>query len=728
MNLTILKIIIWPRDAKKSPRILNFKAGTINYITGSSKSGKSAIIEIIDYCLGSSGCSIPKIGPIRRSSAWYGILISTIEGEKLLARRDPNHQNSTDDYFINEGYSVEVPVRLEKNATRNNAKRILTRLARIPQSNIDFDETGSGFKGKASISDMTAFMFQPQRIIANNETMFYEADNEVHARKIREIFPLVLGVMDAETLTKQHRLKEVQRSIERLHRQLDILKIDRMKFSGEVRGRYIGAVQYGLATPYPVIEEVAPEILMERLKDIVLAWKKKYIYPDSDNQFISFERLSNLRDKEAIIGTEISNLRVRLTQLRQLSLVKESSELNLLRKRDRLSSASWLLEKLDLKNICPFCGSPSDKHEGEMKKLIETTRKVESQWKGIESVSPMFDGEEVVIKKLISEKEESLKQVRLERICIEEETEQLQDTREERAMFIGKLSEFIRLQKSLGNDGEIMNEIEKLKEEEAELLELVDFKQFSQRKETALFKFSRFASHYGSILDLETKSDLIQLDTNKLTIKVIDDHGRSAWLREIGSGANWLGYHVATLLSLHELFIKQHIPYVPSLLVIDQPSQTQFPDSTDREAEHEELQVVNKVFKALSSGIKRTNRTLQVIVSEHAGQSVVHNVDNLLLVEVWRKGRKLIPWHWDIEAFSELIGSKADYAAEDLLDSVIYPAVKEEFKDANISIHLLNAYFVREGLSFNAIVSSQKKKKQEFNGVIHLDLSIKVNI
>lgn len=30
---------------------------------------------------------------------------------------------------------------------------------------------------------MTAFMFQPQRIIANNETMFYEADKEEHAKK-----------------------------------------------------------------------------------------------------------------------------------------------------------------------------------------------------------------------------------------------------------------------------------------------------------------------------------------------------------------------------------------------------------------------------------------------------------------------------------------------------------------------------------------------------------------
>lgn len=148
MNFSILKIIIWSKDTSKAPRILDFKPGAINYITGSSRSGKSAIIEIIDYCLGSGGCSIPKIGPIRRTSSWYGLLFSTVEGEKLFARRDPGDQNSTDDYMIVEGVTVSLPDAPEKNGNRENAKGILNRLAKIPKSNSDFNETGSRFKGK----------------------------------------------------------------------------------------------------------------------------------------------------------------------------------------------------------------------------------------------------------------------------------------------------------------------------------------------------------------------------------------------------------------------------------------------------------------------------------------------------------------------------------------------------------------------------------------------------
>jgi hypothetical protein len=725
MNFSILKLAIWARDPNKAPRILNFKPGAINYITGASRSGKSAIIEIIDYCLGSGGCSIPKIGPIRNNSLWYGLLIRTVEGEKLFARRDPGDQNSTDDYMINEGLTVSIPNIPEKNANRDNVKAILGRLAKIPQSNSDFNDTGSGFKGRASFSDMTAFMFQPQRIVANNETMFFEADVEEHARKLREIFPLVLGVVDAEILIKQHRLQEVRRLIERKQRQLENLKINIENFSGEVRGRYIAAAQYGLV-PLQTLEDTNSQILFERLKGIVANWKKDSTYWDSDGYHINAERLSWLREREALLNSETTTLRVRLTQLRELSLARATSEINISRKRDRLSSASWLVERLSDNHTCPLCGTNSEHPSNELNKLIESTQRVEAQWKAVELVPPMLDAEEVDLKKQITAKESELYQIRSERQYIQDETEEMQATREQRAMFIGRTSEFILLHESLTDDGGFASEIASLREEEENLLKDVDFESFAQRKETALFKFSRFAGHYGNILDLETGDDPIQLDTNKLTIRVINERGKAAWLREIGSGANWLGYHVATLLALHELFISQAIPYVPSLLVIDQPSQTHFPDNTEEDSEKEELQAVNKVFQALSSGIERTDGMLQVIVSEHAGQSVVDGLDNVHLVERWRRGRKMIPWHWSRKMDVKLIGKNAKYAAEDLLQSYIEPAYRETTGDELSDVSILNATFDEDGISFMGIALMMGQIDISFKGHIDFDLNVEL--
>jgi len=71
MTLQIRLIALYNREGEV--RQLPFKLGSVNIITGRSLTGKSAIIEIIDYCLGRSDFTVPE-GTIRDSVAWYGVL------------------------------------------------------------------------------------------------------------------------------------------------------------------------------------------------------------------------------------------------------------------------------------------------------------------------------------------------------------------------------------------------------------------------------------------------------------------------------------------------------------------------------------------------------------------------------------------------------------------------------------------------------------------------------
>jgi len=136
MFFQILKIILWPKNKKLVARTLEFKTNSINYITGASKTGKSAIIPIIDYCLGSEKCAIP-VKTIRDNCEWFGLLIQTKEGEKLLARKEPGEYKATGDMFILEGIKVEIPPIIEKNNTTvDDIKEILNGLAGL--TNLDF--------------------------------------------------------------------------------------------------------------------------------------------------------------------------------------------------------------------------------------------------------------------------------------------------------------------------------------------------------------------------------------------------------------------------------------------------------------------------------------------------------------------------------------------------------------------------------------------------------------
>src|SRR5579859_3206489 len=108
MLFHIKELILWPRNGKRPPRRLVFGAGQLNVITGASKTGKSAVIPIVDYCLGSEHCSIPVL-TIRDACSWFGILVETNEGEKLFARREPGSNQTTSDMFVLEALKVDVP-------------------------------------------------------------------------------------------------------------------------------------------------------------------------------------------------------------------------------------------------------------------------------------------------------------------------------------------------------------------------------------------------------------------------------------------------------------------------------------------------------------------------------------------------------------------------------------------------------------------------------------------
>jgi hypothetical protein len=77
---------------------------------------------------------------------------------------------------------------------------------------------------------------------------------------------------------------------------------------------------------------------------------------------------------------------------------------------------------------------------------------------------------------------------------------------------------------------------------------------------------------------------LPELDRRELNIRFVkssDKEHVSDYLWEIGSGANWMAYHVAFYLAFHRWCWQKGGSPVPTFLVIDQPNQVYFPSDTD---------------------------------------------------------------------------------------------------------------------------------------------------
>jgi hypothetical protein len=77
-------------------------------------------------------------------------------------------------------------------------------------------------------------------------------------------------------------------------------------------------------------------------------------------------------------------------------------------------------------------------------------------------------------------------------------------------------------------------------------------------------------------------------------------NGTCRSIAEIGSGANWVAYHLLALIALHRYFIEDKRP-VPEFLILDHPSQVYFPpDPVD-----EDKGDINKRIKGIPQNSPR---------------------------------------------------------------------------------------------------------------------------
>lgn len=124
--------------------------------------------------------------------------------------------------------------------------------------------------------------------------------------------------------------------------------------------------------------------------------------------------------------------------------------------------------------------------------------------------------------------------------------------------FIGNIESALELHRKLGCDSELVEEVRRLKGIVQTLEKELREKDIELRKNQALRVINVKAGDILQGLDVEDPNAPISLEINDLTIKVLGDE-RDDYLSEIGSGSNWLSYHLAVLLSLHQFYLSQKI-------------------------------------------------------------------------------------------------------------------------------------------------------------------------
>jgi hypothetical protein len=476
-----------------------------------------------------------------------------------------------------------------------------------------------------------------------------------HKEKLRTIFPYVLGAVTPDTLARRWEVEQLLRELRRKERELEAQRTASTKWRAELQSWVSEARELGLLGPDAVAPDAKDHEFLAALEGIVTKTSVDAQVSDTALDSAAKEN-AELEKEESTVSLHLAEVKTRLDNMTKLQAAVTDYSDALKKQRDRLQLSRWLRDLAQTAQVaCPMCGGDFDHANGELDALCDALANVEATARQVEPVPAAFDKELVHVRAQARRVTDSLNGIRARKRAIEERSKRTKEERLSRASvdrFLGRMEQALKVLKAPEGDPAFATEVAELKARLEERRNGLSNSDAHIRQKAALDRVSRTMARLLPGLDSERPKDPAELNIDDLTIRVTSSSGRPDFLWEIGSGANWLSYHVAAMIGLHELFLSQQGNPVPSLLVLDQPSQVYFPRTLAKDAKEgddptlgdEDVAAVRKVFTTLATATKE-NAGLQILVLDHASKEVWGEVD-VHMVDEWRDGKALVPRSW----------------------------------------------------------------------------------
>lgn len=632
-------------NKKGQSRVLPFELGKVNIITGESKTGKTALIDIVNYCLGSKDCKISE-GVIRQAVEWFAILLTYESEELFIARQNPNslHQTTTEYIFLSSGDKVQIP---EFNQIKNNSdistlKDFLTKKLGISE-HTNKPDSGTRDDLTVNFKHSRFYSFQPQDLIAQRSYLFYNQSDTWASQSIKDTLPYFLGAVREDSLNIELEIVKKKKELKRL--QKDLAEYEQLKEDGsrKIFDLVNEAKQLNLIDANTATADVA-----QAFGALVDASR----WEQTSNEVAQGEdeNLKKLLEEKAGLEKE---LRVKTDNAKAVnSFIQQTSDYSteVTQQRARLESITLFDAGHLALHECPLCnqklGIEIPSVEAINKSLSELSQNLTSTvaekpklGQYIERLSLEKDN----LKKEIEIRQNGIKAIYLE----QEQSANQKDMNLRRGKIIGKISLFLESFNAVEENTSLRNRIDVLVTQIETLEELISTEEKNERIESILNQINNQMTSWSKNLDLEHQDAPIRFDAKKLMI-FADTPTHSIPLANMGSGANWVAYHLLIHFALHKHFVKAKRP-VPRFLILDQPSQIYFPPDKDsgqtgKIEQSSDEKAVHQMFDFILMVTKELAPEFQVIITDHA--KLNYEQFTASITEEWRNGKKLIPEDW----------------------------------------------------------------------------------
>jgi hypothetical protein len=641
MTLHILDIVVYNRKGER--RSVSLRPGKVNIITGGSKSGKTALIDIVDYCLGRNDYTVPA-GVIRETVTWYAVRLQSDNQQMVIGRpAPPDGQKTCSDVFLQVGSGVELPDYNELKANTNTSAltALLTETVGI-QPNEHTPLPGQSRQPlRATISHAKFYLFQPQYRIADRTVLFYRQDEDFVPQAIKDTLPYLLGAVGDERYDRILALRRARRELKLLERRVADEEAIRGRDNSRALSLLMEAQQAGL------LPNVAPPDEFEEMATALrecLAWLPK----TADVQ--SNDSLRGLQQQRDDMRGEYERLQTEIEAAKVFGAEQQGFSEEAVEQKHRLESIGLFAANPVDGHSCPLCNQELPFATPAAQEINKSLANLNLQLEAVTRQRPRLT-------EYISEREnrvtilrQSLTENRaaIEAVIAQEEVLQQERNREaQQARIVGRVSLFLESLKDTKENRDLLVRLEAARLRVTELENAVSDEVVDDRVEACLRIIGRQMSDWSRQLELEYADAPLGLDLQDLTVVAFRDSGPVP-MYEMGSGENWLGCHLLTHLALHKWFVERKRP-VPHFLMLDQPTQVYFPadppeDMSVMDLADEDRHAVERMYHLIFDLAEELAPHLQIIITDHA--DLAADWFQEAVVERWRKGKKLVPAEW----------------------------------------------------------------------------------
>lgn len=647
--MKISSIHIYSHDGQR--RDVKFKVDGLNVITGRSSTGKSALSEIIEYCMGRSTFNVPE-GVIRDKVSWFAVVYQFEKEQVLVAKpTPPGGGASCSMAMLRRGTKLQAPAfnDLTVNTDDDSIVELLSRLLGIPENRTVVALEHSRDSFDANVKHTFYYLFQKQGLVANKDQLFYRQNEQYQPQAIRDTLPILLGVSSHNRFELESRLRAAQRDLRINSKKLEQARNAVDTSHEQAIGLYSEARTVGIIGKTDV-SPIADGII-EALR-LALSWKPEMV-PEDDGG-----RISRLEEELGKLRQERRDAQARIDAAQLFAKRAGGYESEAAEQIDRLASIKalprnpesgewqWPFSERNLALESPVATVLLS----ELESLDKELRIATGQRPKLEAYLAELNGTTYKITGTIKQKEAELSAAN----SANELIAQMGTRNNAAALVVGRISLFLETLIPNEDLARLESENRRLKHKLKQLEDEIGADDSNERLTSILNNISAQVSRYIEDFNAEFSSYPARLNLPQLTI-IFDRPERPVPMGRTGGGENHLAYHLSALLALH-LFAARNNRPIPHFLLIDQPTQVYFPSeqvykdadgSVQKTEADADLDAVRRLFDLLLRFTQEDVPGFQLIITEHANLREQWFQD-ALVEQPWTKPPALVPEEWPL--------------------------------------------------------------------------------